>query len=140
MQGLHYQTFCHYTSEHTGTQTLTSSDKGGSSFVSATIYLATVKELPVMMRCEVPDYETLVVVLGSGDTLSNDDASLNSHLHAFMVVNHHEASRSDVNPVVFNGLALNFPVGMSFIILAPVECGSSFTDLILYYSLEEGQR
>ena len=70
----------HYSFEHTSSKSTTSTNKGGSSVVSATASLAVIEEHPAMMHCEIPDYGTPTLIHEfHGDT---NDCSVDSCLHA----------------------------------------------------------
>ena len=62
-----------------------------------------------MMRCEVPDYDTPVLVHGYNGVADNDDDSVDSCLNAFMAIGSVQAPPSDTNPFAgCTGLNLNF--------------------------------
>ena len=61
-----------------------------------------------MMRCEIPDYDTPVLVQGYTGAVDNDDSSVDSCLNAFMADVQVSDTPSAVNHVVPNGLTLNF--------------------------------
>ena len=94
----------HFTSGHKGR----SKDKGGGSDASATASLAAIEEQPAMMRCEIPDYDTPVLVQGYTGAVDNDESSVDSCLNAFMADVEVSDTPSAVNHVVPNGLTLNF--------------------------------
>ena len=77
----------HYLFEHTSSRSMASTNKGGSSVVSATTSLAAIEEHPAMMQCKIPDYDTPALVHELHGV--TDDCSVDSCAHAFLLLAPH---------------------------------------------------